>query len=310
MKILRIDRWDELYETSETRKIKRGLSFVKLPTCHGGKAFRRLMRNREAGRAFAGWILMLQTAARCSPRGYLIDDKGKPLDADDLEDLTGLPAEDFRLAIEVLTDPRISWVVAENGDPRRFGKISRENVESPGDRGRIPGDSVESSGDPPQTETETEIKAQAAAPLSRSEDRDRPKGGAKKPPPIKWTTTGFTGITPSHLAKWAKAYPRLNLKAEIASADRWLSETPRKARRMKDFGRFLGSWLRRSSGDLDAEIARINGANPRRLPAAMAAAEDNVDRSLQSLGDLADAQDAEEAALQAASEASPLYRQD
>ena len=63
------------------------------------------------------------------------------------------------------------------------------------------------------------------------------------------TFNGETGrlegeIAPALVGAWRRAYPSLDLSAELRKAEAWLMANPK--RRKKDYVRFLGNWLARS----------------------------------------------------------------
>ena len=106
--IYRIVRWDENFEKAQSRKCKR-TRWVAVKNQWDSKEYRRVMEHPRQAEIFAAWILMLQIASRCEPRGVLMENE-KGLDARDMADSTGLKQESFELAIEVLSQPRINWI--------------------------------------------------------------------------------------------------------------------------------------------------------------------------------------------------------
>lgn len=104
----RIKNWNSYFENSHSRKCDR-LSWVRVPTKQDGNGYRRVINHQRAGDLFAAWILIVQIASNCKPRGILVDGD-RPLDADDLSFKSGFSAEAFQLAFDVLTDPRIGWL--------------------------------------------------------------------------------------------------------------------------------------------------------------------------------------------------------
>jgi len=107
-RIYRVRDWDKHFEKAQTRRCGR-MTWIAVPNKHDGKSYRRIMRHDRQAELLAAWVLILQVASKCDPRGVLIDD-GRPLDAEDLADATGLHAEAFELAFDVLTQDRIGWL--------------------------------------------------------------------------------------------------------------------------------------------------------------------------------------------------------
>ncbi len=69
------------------------------------------MGHERSAEVFAAWILIVQVASKCEPRGVLIDGE-TPLDAEDMSLKTGLNKEAFEVAFEALTNERIGWLEA------------------------------------------------------------------------------------------------------------------------------------------------------------------------------------------------------
>lgn len=105
--------WAGTFEVSQTRKAKR-LNWVAVPTKHDGKGYRRIMRKDPA--MYAVWIVLVQVAAKCPERGVLADRDG-PLDASDIADATGCPADLIERAFLFLSSPEIGWLGVVNATP-------------------------------------------------------------------------------------------------------------------------------------------------------------------------------------------------
>ncbi len=97
------------FEVSQSRKLKQ-LAWVAVPTEHDGLGFRRLMAMADGIEIFGAWILLLQVAAKCTPRWVLRDETG-PFSAEDLALKTGCPANVFTRALEVLSSKEIAWII-------------------------------------------------------------------------------------------------------------------------------------------------------------------------------------------------------
>jgi len=110
MKVIRVVDWHKHFETSESRKRSGALSWVSMPTKQDGRRFRRLSRHKHAHAVLGAWLLIVEVAARCPNRGVLVDDRGDPLDAGELEALTGFPIGGFRLAIAYLSSGEMGWL--------------------------------------------------------------------------------------------------------------------------------------------------------------------------------------------------------
>jgi hypothetical protein len=108
MKAYRIKDWDEIYENNRSRTVKE-CRWVAIPNRHDGEGFKRVMRHDRASDIFTAFVLILQVASRCQPRGSLVRD-GRPHDADSLALKTSGRREWFEIALEVLSAPDIGWI--------------------------------------------------------------------------------------------------------------------------------------------------------------------------------------------------------
>jgi hypothetical protein len=58
---------------------------------------------------------------------------------------------------------------------------------------------------------------------------------------------GFHNVTDEKIVRWAEAYPRTDVKAELRRMVVWLTANPHKAATMKNYERFIVNWLSRSN---------------------------------------------------------------
>lgn len=104
--------WKTHYEVSQSRKVHKTLSWVALPCKHDGLGFRRIMALPDGPQVYGAWVLIVQVAAKCSPRGRLADERG-PITAEELSFKTGCPQKFFERAIEVVSSERVGWLLVE-----------------------------------------------------------------------------------------------------------------------------------------------------------------------------------------------------
>lgn len=112
MPIYKIRDWEKLFETCETKKLVH-LRWVPIPNKHDGKSFRRIASMENSSDIFTAWMLILQIASKCSPRGTLIDGN-IPIDTEDMSIMTGFPEKIFKEALKVLSNGKIDWIEAVN----------------------------------------------------------------------------------------------------------------------------------------------------------------------------------------------------
>ena len=105
----RIAKWDTVFTSYATRQLRQ-MVWVKLPTTLG-RGVRMIGRLTNGHAIFGAFLLMVEVASNMPKRGVLADNRG-PLDATDLELLTGFPAAGFTEAFKMLTG-KIGWLEVE-----------------------------------------------------------------------------------------------------------------------------------------------------------------------------------------------------
>lgn len=134
--------WDSHFENSESRKVKHP-RWVPIPNRHDGKGYRRLLKHPRHVEIFCAWCLILQVASRMPVRGVLADEDGD-LSPDDLADKTGFEPEIFDLALKVLSDNKIGWIL-DGRESRDAGMVSGYAGMSSGHAG-LEGKGIEGEG--------------------------------------------------------------------------------------------------------------------------------------------------------------------
>lgn len=99
--------WNRHYENNRSRLV-RELSWVPVPNNHDGEGYARIITHKNGAKIFAAWILILQVASRCEPRGQLIKSTGEPHDCESLALKTRAPAAWFADALPVLQ--QVGWL--------------------------------------------------------------------------------------------------------------------------------------------------------------------------------------------------------
>lgn len=109
-----------------------------------------------------------------------------------------------------------------------------------------------------ETEAETEAVSRAAhalAPTPASRGRSRPSD------PLRWSDSGWEGISDADRAAWAVAYPAVDIDRQLAAADQWLRANPAKAKKSL-WRRFVTTWLARTQ-ERGGDAASVRPAQPR-----------------------------------------------
>lgn len=105
-----VSGWADRYENNRSRKVK-DLAWVPIPNKHDGESYSRLIAGKNAAEIFAAWILILQVASRCHPRGSLVRSDGTPHSSESLSVKTRAPKTWFDRALPYLVE--IGWLKSE-----------------------------------------------------------------------------------------------------------------------------------------------------------------------------------------------------
>lgn len=101
MKLYSIRDWDLLYENNRTRTVK-DLPAVLIRNRHEGENFNAIMAHPDGATIFSAFILLVQVASRCQPRGTLITKTGRPHDAASLSAKCHCPVKWLTVALPYL----------------------------------------------------------------------------------------------------------------------------------------------------------------------------------------------------------------
>ncbi len=147
MKLYKIRNWNSQFENNRTRDLK-NLEWVPIPNSHDGDGFTDLLSRKNGMALFGAWILILELASKCNPRGVLIRDTHnpapgcgglpKPHTPETIARVTRGQASVFEEAIPVLIE--IGWLEFEEQDqqqgqqhkPRKLLQLNDLNDTAPG----------------------------------------------------------------------------------------------------------------------------------------------------------------------------------
>src|SRR5262249_5654182 len=93
--------WNDLYENNRSRTVENP-RWVAIPNKHDGETFTEIISHKEGAKIYAAFILMVQVASKCRPRGVLIKGDGTPHTPPSLSLKTRAPENWFILALEYL----------------------------------------------------------------------------------------------------------------------------------------------------------------------------------------------------------------
>jgi hypothetical protein len=131
MKLYRIRNWDTLFENNRTRDMKR-MAWVPVPNHHDGDGYTCLVSRKNGAAIYGAWIVILQVASKCDPRGTLLRAPSKPHDAASISRITRIPEADIQAALTACTK-ETEWLEVEE-----IGTIPQECAEKPQDGAEIP----------------------------------------------------------------------------------------------------------------------------------------------------------------------------
>jgi hypothetical protein len=105
----RIADWNVHFEINRSRETK-AMKWVAIPNKLDGDGYTELICDHDHGAAHYGvWCALVLVASKCSPRGTLIRESGKPHDIKSLARITRMPAALIAEAIDRLTGS-IGWL--------------------------------------------------------------------------------------------------------------------------------------------------------------------------------------------------------
>lgn len=112
--VLRIRDWEEHFEHRDHKrkgpKAVKVMWWVSMPTKHDGEGYLALLDHEDGLLHFGAWVLMVQVAAKCEPRGTLLRDGRLPHTPRSLARKTNAPEAAFEAAIPRLLSEEIGWL--------------------------------------------------------------------------------------------------------------------------------------------------------------------------------------------------------
>lgn len=133
MNLYRIKNWEDHYENNRSRTVK-DLAWVPIPNRHDGESYARIMAHKDAAEIFTVWILLLQVASRCHPRGTLLRNDGKPHDPESLSIKTRARQEWFEKSLPVLKE--MSWLEHLTEESQETDTLLSAHCQSGDEEGR------------------------------------------------------------------------------------------------------------------------------------------------------------------------------
>lgn len=243
--VLRVAGWSKHFENNRTRELRQ-MAWVPVPNRLDSDGYATLIEGENGPAHFGAWIVLLEVASRCTPRGTLLRDGRNgsrvPHDVASLGRLTRFPAQMLAGAIERLVE--IGWlevICLETGELER----------APQGAATIPHLAAES----PQDDASSRARENGTERKERRERREdsleRPALAAAPPPPavLEFPCTGAVGaswgLTEAKLDEYRESFPGLDVLAEMRNARQWLLDNPTRRKTFRGMPSFLGAWLRK-----------------------------------------------------------------
>lgn len=123
MILYKITNWTELYENNRTRELK-VLNWVPIPNSHDGDGYTFIMSQDDAESLFGAWVVILQVASKCHPRGVLIRGShpsagfpqatATPHTAASISRMTRFSENTISKCLKLLSRPEVGWITCEN----------------------------------------------------------------------------------------------------------------------------------------------------------------------------------------------------
>lgn len=152
--VLRIAKWSETFEKSESRKLKI-LTWISVPVGFDSTGYQALIEEfgDEAPALYGAWCVLCAIAAQQSVRGTLASSRGAPLKMSAIARRTGFPAEIFVRLVAWASRTDIGWLEYVSADEMSreleknaenssvfegLGESPRNPPECPHDSGGIP----------------------------------------------------------------------------------------------------------------------------------------------------------------------------
>ena len=256
--MIRIVRWNEVFENADTRKRQR-LGWLSIPTGCDSSGYLSLIANNGGFEAFGIFLAICQWSATQPKdlRGKLVRSNGNPLTEKDIAIRIRAEVCQVSAALKLLSSNDVGWIQWEETEE------SADNL--PLTCHSLPA-FVQGEGEG-EGEGEGDTRTYGSAQSSIDDAGSEPEKRNDYRDSVKWDSeNGFTGITDEIQDRWETAYPACDLTRQIAAANEWLLANPKK--RKSKPGRFLVNWLARAQergGDTQSNATnRRNESNSNR----------------------------------------------
>lgn len=201
---------------------------VAIPNSLDGSAYAELVQGHDEGPAhFGAWIVLLQTASKCTPRGTLVRSNGLPHDTLSLSRVTRFPERILSDALQRLVT--LGWIEVSvvDGTVNGHARDGLSRVAQRGQADTIGGICISGSliGKTLNTGKKETISTRMVFPVLGGES---------------WS------LSESKATEYESTYVGLDVNAELRKALQWLRDNPRNVKTASGMPRFLNNWLGRA----------------------------------------------------------------
>ena len=145
MDVLRITKWESVFERAESRKIKT-LTWIAWPVSFSSNGYQSMLDEfgDDAPAIYGVWCALCSVASSCSVRGVLATSRGIPLRLSHIARTTGFDVRLFQRLVDWASRDEIGWltVISEDESAKLFAE-THENIglnTTPGESPDMPGD--------------------------------------------------------------------------------------------------------------------------------------------------------------------------
>ena len=249
--VYRVVKWDDRYENNRTRGMKE-MQWIPVKNSHDGDGYTFIMDLKDGPSIYGAWMVILQVASKCDPRGTLLRSNGTPHAPKSIGRLSRCPEAIIARAVEVLCSDDVAWLeVAEyqrlaGGCGESAGKVPKTDEEGNG----IEGNGIEGK--------EGNIVGGAAVP-------------APSPVvcvfPLARIGDEFS-VTQEMIDEWQESFPGVNIASEIKVCLQWNRDNPKKRKTYSGIKKHISGWMARKQDKGGSNGIRPSAADQRRAEKA------------------------------------------
>jgi len=122
-RVLIIRNWDGNFENSASRQ-RETLYWVPTPIKHDGEHFIEMMEQRNGAEIFGVWNVLVQLAARCPKRGYLVKASGEAFTEKSIASRTRMKLASIKRGLGYLL-ARTDWIELKTMEQAELDQILR-----------------------------------------------------------------------------------------------------------------------------------------------------------------------------------------